>query len=103
MAWCTAPGQPAGPSDFFVDDAQQFLCFSRTGNAPTVDEQSGSAAHADAQSFGDVRTQRGSVGIRPDCLEGRLRVQLYFIHRMELADGHNTPNDSVVLQVQGRL
>jgi hypothetical protein len=44
-----------------------------------------------------------AVGLNSNTFDGRLRVQLFYVHRMELSDGHNTPNDSVILQVQGRL
>lgn len=44
-----------------------------------------------------------AVGVNTGCFDGRLRLQVFYIHRMELSDGHNTPNDSVVLQVQGRI
>jgi hypothetical protein len=44
-----------------------------------------------------------AVGVNTGCFDGRLRLQVFYIHRMELSDGHNTPNDSIVLQVQGRI
>ncbi len=44
-----------------------------------------------------------AVGLNSNAFSGRLRVQLFYVHRLELSPGHNTPNSSLVLQVQGRL
>ena len=33
----------------------------------------------------------------------RLRGQLHYVHRAERADGYQTKNDSLILQMQGQL
>ncbi|GEM_PF-2539756 len=44
-----------------------------------------------------------AVGLNSNLWSGRLRMQLFYVHRLELSDGHNTPNSSLVFQVQGRI
>jgi hypothetical protein len=41
-------------------------------------------------------------GVTLPLLDGRLKTQLFYVHRSEL-DAHQTPNDTLMLQVQARL
>ena len=41
-------------------------------------------------------------GVTLPLLDGRLKTQLFYVHRSEL-DAHETPNDTLMLQIQARL
>ena len=42
-------------------------------------------------------------GVNFYILDGRLKTQLLYLHREELSPGQETPNDSVILQMQAKL